>query len=131
MRLVPKVVPFVVIAALAATVHTAWQEGPGSKLAPGVDAVALGRAYAPVLAGTYADAWLAAADTLERGGSVAQSQKALQDAWTAARVRAFKARVAPAFSMVLPEGAEPADAAERLRVAATWRAFASGLRKAR
>lgn len=95
-----------------------------------VNGAALGRDYARVLAETYADAWRAAAETLEKGGTVADAQKVLQGAWTASRVKAFKSRVAPQFARVLPEGEEPTDAASRARVATLWRSFASGLKGA-
>jgi hypothetical protein len=90
----------------------------------------LGKAYAPVLASTYADAWRVAAETLENGGTVAQAQKVLQDEWNAGRARAFKTQVIPALAQILPEGTEPADAAARARVVAAWRDFAAGLKSA-
>src|SRR5262249_38807792 len=92
---------------------------------------ALGRAYAPVLADTYADAWLAAAAALEHGGSVADAQRVLQATWLAARARAFRSEGQPSFSLILPEGAEPVDPAERSRVVELWRSFAGGLRGGR
>ncbi|MCA1685768.1 MAG: hypothetical protein LC745_07220 [Planctomycetia bacterium] len=97
---------------------------------PTVSGVSLGRAYAPVLVAGYADAWVVAAKTLEEGKSVADAQKALQDSWKEARVKAFKQDVLPGFSLVLPEGTEPTDAAKRSQVADLWRAFAKGLKGA-
>jgi hypothetical protein len=96
-----------------------------------IDGVALGRAYAPVLSSTYADAWVAAAKSLEQGKSVSEAQRTLQARWTEARVKAFRSRVQPVLSLVLPEGAEPSSAAERSRVVALWRSFARGLQEAR
>jgi hypothetical protein len=93
-----------------------------------VGPAALGKAYAPVLAETYADAWIAAAEAIEQGRSVAEAQQVLQKTWTDARVEAFRAQIQPAFSRVLPEGTEPADEVSRTNVAAFWRAFARGLR---
>src|SRR5262245_9430879 len=69
-----------------------------------INGVALGRTYAPELAGTYATAWEAAALALEKGQAVADAQKVLQDTWQAARIAAFKKDVEPGFSAVLPAG---------------------------
>jgi hypothetical protein len=92
------------------------------------DGVALGRSYAPVLASTYGDGWTAAADSLEKGGTVGDAQKALQDTWRDARERAFAARAVPAFARVLPEGAEPSTPEKRAEVVKLWRDFARGLK---
>ena len=92
------------------------------------NASALGRAYGPLLARTYAEGWIAAAKALEQGKSVEESQKELQQTWQEARNKAFRARLLPAFRKVLPEGVEPVDALERERVATFWRSFAAGLR---
>jgi len=95
---------------------------------PLVDGRALGRSFAPAAASALGDGWKAAADALEKGKSVGESQSALQDAWKDARIRAFSARVAPEFSRVLTEGAEPTDPVKRAEVVKLWRDFASGLK---
>jgi hypothetical protein len=87
--------------------HGVGRPVPGPANVPVVNGLVLGRAYAPVLLSTYGDAWLAAAAALEQGKSVAEAQKALEQTGKDARARAFTAQVAPSFSMVLPEGAEP------------------------
>ena len=109
--------------------HLTPQGGPAPS--PTVNGVALGKAYAPTLASTYADAWDVAAKTLEDGKTVAEAQKALQDAWRDARVKAFRAEVLPGFGVVLPEGTEPTDPAKRAQVAELWRSFAKGLKGGR
>jgi hypothetical protein len=96
-----------------------------------VDGETLGKAYATDLLATYADGWNAAATTLEKGKTVSEAQKALQDTWKDGRTKAFRARVEPVLSQMLPEGTEPADTAKRAQVAQLWRAFAKGLTKAR
>ncbi len=96
-----------------------------------VDGKALGRSYAPVVASSLGDGWLAAADALEQGKSTPEAQAALQAAWQAARTKAFAAKVATPFSRVLPEGTEPADPARRAEVVRLWRDFASGLKGGR
>jgi hypothetical protein len=93
-----------------------------------VDGKALGRAYAPMVAASLSEGWLAAADALEQGKAVPEAQAALHSAWQAARTRAFSARVVPEFSRVLPEGAEPTDPVTRAEVVRLWRDFASGLK---
>jgi hypothetical protein len=93
-----------------------------------VDGMALGKAFAPVLASVYADAWMAAAGDLEQGTSTVEAQKTLQKTWKDGRVKAFMTRVAPSFSIVLPEGSEPTSPEHRARVVALWRSFAGGLK---
>jgi hypothetical protein len=109
--------------------HLSPRVGPAPD--PTVNGATLGRAYSSVLVSAYADGWLAAAKTLEEGKPVAEAQKALQDTWKDARVKAFKAEVQPGFSLVLPEGTEPTDASKRAQVAELWRAFAKGLKGGR
>ena len=99
--------------------------------APAVDGAKLGRAYASSGVATLSDAWGAAADSLGRGKTVAEAQAALQQNWQAARAKAFVASVAPEFSKVLADGAEPKDDAQRARVVALWRGFARGLKGGR
>jgi hypothetical protein len=96
-----------------------------------VNGQVLGKAYSAALVASYADAWNAAATTLEQGKSVSEAQKTLQDTWKDGRTKAFKAKVEPGFAQVLPEGTEPGDAAKRSQVAQLWRAFAKGLTGAR
>jgi hypothetical protein len=96
-----------------------------------VNGQALGKAYSAALLASYADAWNAAATTLEEGKSVSEAQKTLQDTWKDGRTKAFRAKVEPGFAQVLPEGAEPGDTAKRTQVAQLWRAFAKGLTGAR
>jgi hypothetical protein len=95
---------------------------------PTVNAVALGKTYGPVVLSTYADAWLAAAKTLEEGKTVAEAQKSLQETWKAGRVKAFTTEVAPVFAVVLPEGTEPTSTDKRAQVVELWRSFAKGLK---
>lgn len=108
---------------------------PGSAFSranqPAINGEALGRAYAPVLAAGYGDAWVAAADALEKGATVAEAQKTLQAAWKDTRVKGFRKDVLPVFALVLPEGTEPTDKAKRAQVADLWRSFARGLKRAR
>jgi hypothetical protein len=64
-----------------------------SPTAPTSNLAAVGRAYAPVLATTYADAWESAATKLEQGGAVGDCQAQLQDRWKAARTAAANLRM--------------------------------------
>ena len=112
-------------------VHDRLTVAEGGSTGRPVDGAALGRAYAPVLASTYADAWLAAARSIEEGTSVAEAQRVLQTRWSVARIKAFRTQVQPGFSLELPEGTEPAGPTQRARVAVLWRAFAAGLKDGR
>ncbi len=96
-----------------------------------VNGKALGRSFAPSVSSGLGDAWLAAADALEQGKAVSDAQAALQSAWQTARIKAFTATVAPEFSKVLAEGAEPADPTQRAAVVKLWRDFAAGLKGGR
>jgi hypothetical protein len=97
---------------------------------PSAGLAALGRHYAPSLARAYAAGWDAAADAIAGNKTVAEAQAALQATFAAERARSI-AEVTPALAAVLAEGAEPKDAADRIRVASAWRAFASGLKGGR
>ena len=101
---------------------------PGPSPAPSINGAALGKTYAPVLASSYADAWLAAAKSVEEGKTIAEAQKVLQDTWKETRTRAFTAEVAPGFSVVLPEGTEPTTPDKRAQVAELWKSFSRGLK---
>jgi hypothetical protein len=117
----------VILAAVAVYDHLAPRRA--AVPVPAVDGVALGKAYAPALAATYGDAWMAAAQALEDGKPVAEAQKALQETWKDGRVKAFTNQVAPGFARVLPEGTEPSSPQQRAQVVALWRAFAQGLKR--
>jgi hypothetical protein len=96
--------------------------------APAADAATLGRAYVPTLGATYGEAWQAASKAVAEGKSVADAREVLQDTWRESRERAFAAKVAPAFSRVLPEGAEPATPEKRAEVARMFHDFGAGLK---
>jgi hypothetical protein len=109
-----------------------YHAGASTPPAPAtVDGAALGRAYAPVVVATLADGWNAAADALAAGKTVAEAQAALQKTWSDERSKQFAAAVAPHLAAILPEGAEPADDAQRTKTAELWRAFARGLKGGR
>jgi hypothetical protein len=114
-----------ILAGVVAYDHFAPKSAPAPST---VDGQALGLGFAPTLASSLGDAWLIAADALESGKSVGEAQKALQDAWKEARVKAFAAKVAPEFALVLSEGTEPTAPAKRAEVVKLWRDFASGLK---
>jgi hypothetical protein len=116
-----------VLAGVVAFEHLAHRQAPTPPPVPTVNGQALGRAYAPMLLASYSDAWLAAAKALEEGKPVAEAQKALQEAWKDARVKAFTNHVGSSFARVLPEGAEPTTPEQRAEVVKLWRDFARGL----
>lgn len=119
------------LAMVVAYDHLAPRRADVTDAVKAVDGAALGRAFAPTLAATLSDAWLAAADAIAKGKGVAEAQGVLQDAWKKARIDAFVAKVAPEFAKVLAEGTEPRDDAQRAAVAKLWRDFARGLKGGR
>ena len=121
---------------LAFEISTRW---PGASAGPSPENFAsiasaesegakLGRAYGPTVVAGLADAWVAAADAVAAGKTIAEAQTILQDRWSASRQGAFTKIVAPTFAKVIAEGSEPTDDAHRAVVAATLRGFARGLR---
>jgi hypothetical protein len=104
---------------------------PGPSPTPTVDAVTLGKTFAPKLAAALADGFEAAATMIAAGTSVTDADNSLKTKFAAARNEAFKASVAPEFSKILPEGQEPKDPATREAFAKIHRDFASGLRGAK
>ena len=123
--------PLAVLLLAGVVVHDRFEAGGPSGPRPIVNGKALGRSFAPTVASNLGDAWLAAADALERGKTMSEAQAALQLAWQDARVKAFTAKVAPEFVKVLAEGQEPTNPAERAEVVKLWRDFAAGLKGGR
>ncbi len=103
---------------------------PSRPPAPSPSAIsAASHAYAVQgLAGTYADAFDAAAKLVESGGSKADVWKLVQTQWQADRVAAFDRLASPAFKSALAADREFTDA-DRPDVASELRAFATGLRR--
>ncbi len=96
-----------------------------------VNGKALGRKFAGTVAASFGDAWSSAADVLEQGKPMADAQAAMQAMWQDGRAKAFSTQVAPEFSKVLGEGAEPTEPGKRAEVVKLWRDFASGLKGGR
>ena len=119
------------VLATVGLVHVTQADRTGDPGRPTLDrGEQLGRAYAPAVLKTYADAWDAAAAALAEGKTVAQSQALLQETWKRERSRAFNEGARPEFLELLPEGQEPADPQERARVVSFWKSFAKGMRAA-
>jgi hypothetical protein len=118
----------VALGAIVVLDHASPRRPPASPAVPAVSGQALGAVYAPMLVASYSDAWMAAARTLEEGKPVALAQQTLQETWKGARAKAFTEHVTPSFSLVLPEGTEPATDQQRAQVVALWRGFARGLK---
>ena len=125
------IMPSLVVVLAGVVAHDRLIAGRPAAPSTSVNGAALGRAYAPLVVSSLSDAWLAAAQTVGDGKSVAEAQKTLQETWQAARVKAFTANVAPGFAKVLAEGAEPKNTEERDAVVKLWRDFARGLKGGR
>lgn len=129
--------PWVAIAVLAGAL--AWQmwrgkapsPTPGPSPTPTIDAVTLGKNFAPKLAASLADGFETAATMIAAGTSVTDADNSLKTKFMSSRNDAFESVVAPEFAKVLPEGQEPKDAATREAFAKIHRDFASGLRGAK
>ena len=113
------------IGAVVAYDHFVPREAPEVE---SINGATLGKKFARTMAPTFADGWLAAANALEQGKSMADAQAALQTTWQTARSQSFAQQVGPEFSRVLPEGAEPTDPTQRAAVVRLWRDFARGLK---
>lgn len=125
------VTPLMVFGLVAVVAYDHLAPKPPVPSPNAVDGRAAGRKFAATMPATFADAWLAAAEALDAGKSIADAQAALQTAWQAGRSQSFEALVAAEFAKVLPEGAEPATPAQRAAVAQLWRDFAAGLKGGR
>lgn len=127
--------PWVLVVLLtAALAWHMWRERtptPGPTPTPTVDAVTLGKQFAPKLAASLADGFETAATMIAAGTSVTDADNALKTKFATGRNDAFKSLVAPEFSKILPEGQEPKDPATREAFAKLHRDFASGLRGAK
>lgn len=105
--------------------------GPRPGPAPAASGVALGRAFAPVLAASLADGFDALDAKLGAGSTVADADKALKTTFLESRQKAFAASAAPAFAAIVPDGTEPKDAATIAAYRQLARDFAKGLRGAK
>jgi hypothetical protein len=76
----------------------------------------------------YADAWDAAAGALESGQTVSQAMDVLGKTLGTKRSASFESTIKPQLVSLLPEGAEPTDAAKRAQVVAFWRSIAAAIR---
>lgn len=129
-----QIAPWVVV--LAFGIGFGWEyyknrPTPGPAPTPTVDAVTLGKTFAPKLAASLADGFETAATMIAAGTSVKEADESLKVKFQASRNDAFKTMVAPEFAKVLPEGQEPKDPATREAAAKIHRDFASGLRGAK
>ena len=123
--------PVAVLVLAGVMLHDRYSTPSPAVPVPFVNGKALGRTFAPMVASNLGDAWLAAADALEKGKTIPEAQATLQAAWQEARIKSFVAKVAPEFRKVLAEGQEPTNPAERAAVVQLWRDFAAGLKGGR
>ena len=123
--------PVAVLLLAGVVIHDHFSIPGPSGPAQVVNGKALGRSFAPSVTSDLGDAWLAAADALDKGKTIPEAQAALQAAWQAARIQSFTAKIAPEFNKVLREGQEPTNPAERADVVKLWHDFAAGLKGGR
>lgn len=122
------------LAAIGLSGYTLWTRhrdvSPTPEPTPSVNAVELGKTFAPKLADSLAEGFETAATMIAAGTSVKEADEALKEKFQAARWAAFEQMVGPTFNSVVPVGAEPKDAATREAFARLHRDFARGLRGA-
>jgi hypothetical protein len=117
-----------IVAVLALVGVVGWQHF-GPKPASVADTYySTGKTFVPILGSTYGDGWIAAADAMEQGKTVADCQQIIAGTWKDKRVAAFIQNVTPVFQAVMPEGQEPGDPAKRKAIAEMWRSFGKGLK---
>jgi hypothetical protein len=110
-------------------IHQSWQK-PAPAPPPRTGLVAVGRAYVPTLATTYADSWEDGAKLLDAGQPVGTALDTVATSWGPRLTAAYNASVTPAFEKVLPQSKDEKDVTpeEKRALAAAWREFARGLR---
>lgn len=130
LELVGVVLASVVLAAVA----TAWWLGPRDDRpspAPKLDAVALGRTFAPKFAAALAVGFDADADALKAGKTFGEADQALKKAFHDANAVAFETHAGPALTAIIPDKDKIKDQAQRDALEAFHRDFAKGLRQAK
>ncbi|WP_083670018.1 hypothetical protein [Singulisphaera sp. GP187] len=105
--------------------------GRGDSPQPSADAVALGRSFAPILAGTLADGFDAGAKALASGKTIGESDAILKATFDQGRKAAFDAHAGQAIRDLAPDGTEISDNAKRNALVSLFTGFAKGLRKAK
>lgn len=127
-------IPWILLAAVV-LVGIGWevyrsrsQPNPTPGPPPTVDAVTLGKSFAPKLAASLADGFETAATMIAAGTSVKEADEALKAKFQASRWAAYEQFVGPTFNAVVPDGTDPKDAAARAAFAKLHRDFAAGLR---
>lgn len=88
----------------------------------------VGKSYGKSLNLAYAEGYEAAADVLEKGGTVSQSTETLKSVALKSRSDEFTKSVQPGLARILPEGAEPTSPTQREAFVKAYRGFARGLR---
>jgi len=91
--------------------------------------VALGEAYAPKLAASYAETWSAMADQIDAGKPIGEAVQGFAQDWTNRRNALFEANLAGPFKSLVPEGAteDQITPAQRAAYVAACRGMAKGL----
>ncbi|WP_165243489.1 hypothetical protein [Paludisphaera soli] len=126
--------PTLVVAAVSAAAGVAWTNrrdaSTGPESAHAMESI--GRAYPKALGAVYAEAWRQGADALESGRGVNESLSLVAETWAAGRTALFDRVVARSFAAAVPEGKPDAEVsrADKVALAAIWRAFAAGLSEA-
>jgi hypothetical protein len=99
---------------------------PPAPVPAGIEGV--GTVYGKSLDVSLAMAWEAAADVLEKGGTMADAMKMYQDSWKTNREKLWTTFGAVEFAKVVPDASDVSDPAKRSAIVKLWRGFATGLR---
>jgi hypothetical protein len=121
------------VAMLAFMAGFGWQyyknrPTPGPTPTPVVDAVTLGKTFAPKLAAALADGFEASDRFLSQGKSFKEANDILKQTFYDSRQKAFNDHAGAAITAIVPEGAEIKDDAQREAIRKLERDFAKGLR---
>lgn len=118
---------------LAAILWTEWPTAapvtpPGPVTPPSVDLTPIGHDFGVTLVNTYADGLHSGRMATQAGKPMEDIMSAISGTWNAGHTAAFKAKVYPAVTAIVPDGQEP-DAAGRARLDAALGQLETGARQ--
>jgi hypothetical protein len=117
--------------ALAIGLTAWWLGGRGDTPRPSVDAVTLGRSFAPILAGTLADGFDKGRPLLKVGDGLGPADAALKAEFDRGRKAAFDRHAGAAIHAIVGDGAKVETPEQLRQIQDLFDGFAKGLRGAK